>query len=130
MLPFYILSFPFECFIFQSNFVISWVITKNYVWFWALPSFFKFIDYVSYFELYSVVISDVFIFRDVKIKPQELKWAVPYLRRKKKLGSNTFCQVLRKLVTILIELLMIFGLGFLCTFPLSPLMMIYGESNE
>jgi hypothetical protein len=64
MLPFYILSFPFECFIFQSNFVISWVITKNYVWFWTLPSFFRFIDYVSYFELYSVVCSDKFIFAE------------------------------------------------------------------
>jgi len=100
------------------------------VWFWTLPCFFKFIHYVSHFELYSVLFGNVFILTDSQIKPQELKWAVPYLRGKKKLGPNTFCQVLRKLVTILIQSLIIFGLGFIFTFPFSPLMMIYGEANE
>jgi len=79
---------------------------------------------------FAAMVFDEFIFRDTQIKPQELKWAVPYVRRKKKLVSNTFCQVLRKLGYFLIELLSIFLNGFLYTFPFSPLMMIYGESNE
>ena len=102
------------------------------------PFFFNVIAYLSYFELYVALYEKIlfaapgleFVWRDMQMKPQEIKWAVPYLRGKKKLGPNTFCQVLRKLVTFLIELLLIFVIGFLYTFPFSPLMMIHGEANE
>jgi len=135
MLPFYILSLPFEYFIFQSNFVISGIITKNYVWLWTLPCFFNTIAYLSYFELKllvtnAILFSQQAFFRDMQIKPQEIKWVVPYLRKKKQLGPNTLSHVLRKVVDHLIMLLIVFVIGFIYTFPFSPLMMIHGESNE
>jgi len=129
ILPFYILSFPFGYFNFQSNFVISGIITKNYVLFWTLPCFFSFIGYLSYFELYFIW-DEPGNFIDMQIKPQEIKWAVPYLRAKKRLHLNTSFRVWHRVLTLLVDLLVIFGLGFLYTFPLSPFMMIQGEANE
>jgi hypothetical protein len=123
-LPFYILSFPFEFFLFQYNSVIFGIITKNFMYFWTIPSSLYFIFYLSYYQLQSSR-ENFREFRDTEIKHKEIKWAVVHFMAKKEL-TNYFCEA----YCIVMNFAFIFGLAFIYTFPLSSFMMIQGEFNE
>jgi hypothetical protein len=113
MLPFYILSIPFEFFLFQDNFVI-----KNFIYFWTIPPSLYSICYLCYFELALACLT----FGDMCIKPVEIKWAVPYLIEKKykKKYMDTSDQIRDAVLTFLI----VFCLGFIYTVPFLPFLMI------
>jgi len=121
LIPFYVLSFPFEFYLFQHNFVFSGIITKYFVSFWTLPCFFHSIFYLSYYKLQYLSHS----FRDAEIKPKKIKRAVPYFIGKQYLPGGTYRQVVNTALTFLL----LFFLGFIYTLPLSPFMMM-GEFNE
>jgi len=125
MLPFYILSFPFGFFLFQYNSVSLWIITQNYMYILTIPCSFRFISYLLYFKL-QFARYYLKVFKDIQIKPQEIKWVIPYLRSKKEfhLIGNTFLQVL----FVFMNFLIIFCIVFDETFPL--LKIILGEANE
>ena len=122
MLPFYILSFPFEFFLFQNNFVFSsvWIITKNFVSLWTIPCAFFFISYLSYFKLNLTIYK--YAFGDLELKPHKIKWVVPYLIGKQHLSYSKEC--------IWLKFLTCFGLGLIYTLPFLPFLMIHGEANE
>merc|ERR1712034_41029 len=116
MIPFYILSFPFEFFFIQyHNFVISG--TKTFVLFWTIPVFFNFISYLLYFEL--AITKDNCRF--MQIKPEKINQAVPYFIGKKNFPGDS--------VRIkFFQFLLMFVFGFINTLPLFPFMMISGEA--
>jgi len=119
--PFYILSLPFEIILFQYDFFFSAeiIIAKHFVCLWTIPCFVFFTFYLSYFELHFAMC----VFGDMQIRPQKIKWIVPYLLGKKHLHNTFFRQTWDKLV----EFLIIFGLGFIYILPFFPFMMIKGE---
>ena len=121
MLPFYIVSFPLKFFLFQYNSVIFGIISKNFVWFWILPCSFRYIAYLLYFQL-QFFIED---FRDIELKPKEIKRALPYFIGKKYLPGTS-----RQALFKIFQFLLIFSLGFIYTLPLFPFMIIQGETNE
>jgi hypothetical protein len=82
--PFHILSIPFELFLFQNNFILFGIFSKNLIFFWILPYMFYFI-FTTYFA--SVMDSEN---NYIIIEPLETMWAVPYLLQRKKASANEF----------------------------------------
>jgi hypothetical protein len=121
MLPFYIVSFPFKYFLFQYNSVIFGMITKNFVYFWTLPCSFRYIAYLLYFQL-QFFIED---FRDIELKPDEIKRALPYFIGKRNLPGASRLALIK-----MFQFLLLFILGFIYTLPFFPFMIILGEANE
>jgi len=129
MLPFYILSIPFGFVLFQYNFVSrDWLNVKTYFYICTIPCIFRFISYLLYFKL-QFARGYLKNYKTIEIKPQEIKWVMPYLRAEKKFYrqiGNTFRQVLFGFAIFL----MIFLFGYAETFPLLFYILTHGEANE
>lgn len=121
ILPFYILSLPFEIFLFEYHFVISGSITKNFMIFWTIPLLFNFLSYLLYFEL-AVTIDDC---RLMQIKPEKINQAVPYFLGKKKLSPGASIKIK------IFQFLFMLVVGFIYALPFYPFFKIIpGETNE
>jgi len=129
MIPLYILSFPFEFFLFQYNFIISGMITKTFVCFWTLPSAFMCISEVLFFNLQNGVRIDGLEshLKYQNIKPKKIQQAVPYFMEQKYLSEFSTS---RQVLEMLLNFLLIFVFGFIYTIPFLPFMIIHGEANE
>jgi len=128
-LPFYIMSLPFAFVFFQNNFMYSEIITKQFIFFWTIPSFFRSIFYLFYFKLYiSIILNSEEIHNtSIQTKPSELKWALFYFMSKKP-NRDAWIEAL----FAILGLFEIFVFQFLFSLPFSPFMMMIpvGESNE
>merc|ERR1712034_295676 len=122
MIPFHILSFPIEFFLFQHNLFFSEIIAKNFVYFWTIPTSF----YFMFFWFYTTAITIKYdkTRHHMQIKPQKISMPVNYLITTKHDPNfiwNSGCARTCFLILIFLELFLV---GFLFTLPFAPLMMI------
>ena len=117
--PFHILSIPFEFFLFKNNFMLSSVISKNFMYFWGLPSSLYIIFFICFPKMMELDVNTT------QIKPLKTMWAVKYLVERKKVS------VFESIINVLILLMGMFWLGLFSSLPFLPLFIIYGEAyNE
>jgi hypothetical protein len=124
MAPFYLLAIPFEYFLFQNNFILNGIITKNFVVFWTLPASFGSFWYFLFFR--DAIFNDQKWF---KIEPKSLEKAAEchWSRRMRRKGHADCCILF---VILFGSVLYHFIVGFIYSLPFCPFMMIHGEANE
>jgi len=122
MAPFFLLSIPFEYFLFQHNCVFYGLITKNFVYFWTLPSTFFSIWWSFHNRQLDILQRNV-----LAIQPDEFNCAVisRFIIRDMSYHMDS-----SRWIYLILYILISFILGFVYSLPFSPFMMIHGEANE
>jgi len=130
--PFYILSLPFAFVSFQDNFIYDRMMTKPFILFWIIPSFFRSIDFLFYFKLYkSKMLNSEKNNTSMQTKPPELKWAVSYFMFKKpnRDACAGTCESCIDAFCAILVVAFIFWVQFDYSYPFS-VVMIMQEANK
>jgi hypothetical protein len=141
MIPSYIFLIPFGYFLLSDNVVYSTIITKNFVYFWTIPSSLSFISACLYFQLtfflFNVPRSEIGQPELLQIKHKKISWAVTYFITKKYSNQFSFeflnfdpC-VCKKPMFFVFMFFAIYFIRFWFSLPFSFFMMIQaGENGE
>jgi len=127
MAPFYLLSIPFEYFLFQNNVVFNVIITKTFIYFWILPASLSSFWYYLWNTLFPEIGAT-----GIQIQPDYLKKAVIYQHLKGTGGKQYrhYITCSERWAIFWVSVLYHFVFGFIYSLPFSPFMMIPGESNK